>query len=227
MGIGGRAGADRIQGRHLRPRQHGAGLVHGARCRLLCRAGSQGRHHQHERRQPRRGRAPGRPARRHACRVVLGDPRQPQWRRHKDHRLLEQRHPLHLFRGSRREDRSRPQRGRHRREHIRLGKRLHRHARAGAARPHPQRRNAEGIWRRHAAARGREVRRNQSDADQRADRQPRPWTRCRRPDRSGARTNPVGVQLDRRSASRYRRPARCPHPVPQGDDRRQLSRAHR
>ena len=181
MGIGGRAGTHRVQGRHLRSRQHGAGLVHGARCRLLCRAGSQGRHHQQEWRQSWRRRTPGRSARRHACRIVLRDPRQPQWRGHPDHRLLEQRHPLYLLRRARREVRRGPQGRRHRREHIRLGKRFHRHARASAAWPQPQRRDAEGIWRRHAAARVRKVRRDQSHAHQRADLQPGPWTRGRRP----------------------------------------------
>src|SRR5262249_3857438 len=39
--------------------------------------------------------------------------------------------------------------------------------------------------------------------------------------------NSVGVQLDRGAARRHRRPARCAHPILEGNDRRQLSRAQR
>ena len=48
---------------------------------------------------------------------------------------LEQRHPLHLLLRAGREDRGRPQGRRDRRQHLRLGERFHRHARAAAAGP--------------------------------------------------------------------------------------------
>src|SRR5262249_34737423 len=41
------------------------------------------------------------------------------------------------------------------------------------------------------------------------------------------RADCVGVQLDRGAARRHRGPARCAHPIPEGNDRRQLSRAQR
>ncbi len=53
----------------------------------LCGARAQRRHHQHERRQQRRRGIAGRPHRRHACRLVVGHPRQSVRRRSARHRL--------------------------------------------------------------------------------------------------------------------------------------------
>src|SRR5262249_54432197 len=51
--------------------------------------------------------------------------------------------------------------------------------------------------------------------------------RRQRSRRSRTRADSMGVQLDRGSARRHHGPTRCAHPVPEGNDRRQLSRAQR
>ena len=127
---------------------------------------------------------------------------------------------------TRREDRGRPQGRRGRRQHLRLRKRFHRDAGAAAPRAHAQRRDVKEYGGGSRAARRDEVRRDQGDRGQRAVHQL-------------AREQGVNVLVDlaeqipwvfsgivvRHSDSRARaRPAQA---LPQGDDRGQLSRAHR
>ena len=166
------AAAYAVQGRHVGCGQYRAAALDGAGRRLLRRAGTQGRTHQYQRRQPRRGGIAGRPPRPHACRSVFGGAGQPRRRRSAADRLHEQRDPLRRGHRARREDRRRLQGWRHRRQHFRIGKRFHRHHRARTPRPHARRRHRQGIWRRLASPRGREVRRDQGHRDQRADHQP-------------------------------------------------------
>ena len=110
---------------------------------------------------------------------------------------------------------------------LRLGKRFHRDAGAGALRHDARRRDGEGIWRRRQAARGGARRRDQGDRDQRADHQPGARAGRQHPDRSRRREDPVAVQRRGGAARRPQGAARPRAALHARRDRGQLSGADR